>query len=52
VLNNQDTTHRTKKKVNKLKGSSEDASVSLGREKKAFMGQREGESWVEEGRRK
>ena len=35
--NTQDTIHRTQK-VNKLKGPSEDASVPLGREKKAITG--------------
>ena len=36
------------KKVNKLKGPSEDASIPLGREKKATIavGEREGETWV------
>ena len=35
IQNNQDTVHRTQK-VNKLKGPSEDTSVTLGREKKAI----------------
>ena len=38
------------KKVNKLKGLSEDASVPLGREKKAITGQREGRGRAEGGR--
>jgi hypothetical protein len=33
------------KKFNKLKGKSEDASVPLGREKKAITSGREGEIW-------
>ena len=44
------------KKVSKQKGPSEDASIPLGREKKATKGvgerQREGGVWVGEGRRK
>ena len=36
VQNIQDTVHRTQK-VNKLKGPNEDASVPLGREKKATI---------------
>lgn len=35
MLNIQDTTHRTQKNVIKLKGPSKDASVPIGREKKA-----------------
>jgi hypothetical protein len=34
------------KKVNNPKGPSEDASVPLGREKKAITGGREGQTWV------
>jgi hypothetical protein len=41
VQNTQDSTEL--KKVNKLKGPSEDASMPLGRKKKTFMGDRKRE---------
>jgi hypothetical protein len=37
VQNIQNTIHRTRK-INKLKGSSEDVSIPLGREKKTITG--------------
>ena len=37
------------KKANKLKGPSEDASIPLGKEKKAITGTEEGETWEGKG---